>query len=214
MSQGVCLFDANQRVIVANQRYADLYGLPTASIAPGTTLRQILKWRVESGLHGDIDVEKFISEGIASFHREVSNVIDLTDGRSIAVLRKPLANGGLISTHEDITERRRVEVRIAHMAHHDTLTDLPNRMALRERLAKVLAAGAQGEGLAWISTASDWKTAGALSDSFDSIFTSLHLPIWGSFIRIVHLSLRPIHECLAGQLALQSCSKCPKMWIS
>jgi diguanylate cyclase (GGDEF)-like protein len=151
MSQGLCLLDADQRVVIANQRYADLYGLSHEHIAPGTPLRQILEARVAQGVYGDVDAEKFVNDGLASFHQEVSNVVDLADGRSIAVLSKPLANGGLISTHEDITARRRMEARIAHMAHHDALTDLPNRVALRERIDRVLKSGLQGQGLAILS---------------------------------------------------------------
>ena len=45
-----------------------------------------------------------------------------------------MADGGWVATYEDVTERRRAEARIAHMAHHDALTDLPNRVLFRERM--------------------------------------------------------------------------------
>ena len=68
----------------------------------------------------------------------------LADGRFISVLRKPMSDGGLVSTHEDVTEQRHAEARIAHLAHHDVLTDLPNRALLRERMEQALTAIQKG----------------------------------------------------------------------
>jgi PleD family two-component response regulator len=68
-----------------------------------------------------------------------SQLTALPDGRTIAVLNHPIAGGNWVATHEDITERRRTEKQIAHMARHDALTDLPNRVLLRDRLAHALA---------------------------------------------------------------------------
>ena len=53
------------------------------------------------------------------------------NGRTFAIVNKPLSDGGWLATHEDITERQRTEERIVHMARHDALTDLPNRVLLR-----------------------------------------------------------------------------------
>ena len=63
----------------------------------------------------------------------------MKDGRSIVVKHQPMADGGWVATQEDITEQRRVEAQIAYMAHHDALTDLANRVLLRERLQAALA---------------------------------------------------------------------------
>ena len=66
---------------------------------------------------------------------------ELADGRILSVCYRIIAGGGWVSTFEDITERRRNEARIAHMARHDALTDLPNRMALREHGLDMLGLG-------------------------------------------------------------------------
>jgi diguanylate cyclase (GGDEF)-like protein len=108
MSQGLCLFDANQRVVLANDRYAEIYGLSPDHVKPGTTLRQIFEARAASGLYANIDIQKFVADGVAGFSDEVKQVVRLADGRFISVLRRPMSDGGLVSTHEDVTEREKL----------------------------------------------------------------------------------------------------------
>src|SRR5262249_61943960 len=64
---------------------------------------------------------------------------------SIVVVRQPMTNGGWVRTPEAITERRRAESQIAHMATHDALTDLPNRVMLRESLEQAVSRVKRGE---------------------------------------------------------------------
>ena len=60
------------------------------------------------------------------------------DGRILAVATRAMAGGGWVSTYEDVTEQRRAEARISHMARHDALTGLPNRLFFHERLEQSL----------------------------------------------------------------------------
>ena len=108
MSQGMCLFDSEQRVVFANRRFAEIYGLAPGEVKPGTTLRQILTARAARGVYNNIDAAKFVDEGVASFSEEVSQILHLADGRFISVLRRPMPDGGLVSTHEDVTEREKL----------------------------------------------------------------------------------------------------------
>ena len=63
------------------------------------------------GAYSNIDGAKFVAEGVASFGQEVSQIVHLADGRFISVLRRPMPDGGVVSTHEDITEREKLNAR-------------------------------------------------------------------------------------------------------
>lgn len=134
MTQGLLLFDANKRVVICNQRYIDLYGVSPDVVKPGCTLRDVLLHRIERGsVIDDVDaycerVERELAGGGKPF------ILTLVDGRSVQIIDRPMASGGWVSTHEDITERRRIDKQIEDMAHRDSLTDLPNRGAFQKHL--------------------------------------------------------------------------------
>ena len=151
MSQGVLLFDAEARLIFCSQRYFEIYGLPKEAAKPGCTLRDLLNHRIQAGTFSD-DPEDYIGmlmECIAE-GRTTTSVANLSDGRVISIVSKPVAGGGWLATHEDVTERQSAQARIIHMARHDALTDLPNRVLLRERLDHELKRVKRGECLAML----------------------------------------------------------------
>jgi diguanylate cyclase (GGDEF)-like protein len=141
MVQGLAMFDPAHRLVVANARYAEMYGLAQDEVTPGTTLNQILEYRIAKGyLAGRTDDELLKSMlDRAPAKNAAQYTSSLHDGRYIAVSVQPMADGGTVTTHQDITEQRRSEAKIAHMALHDALTGLPNRVLLNERLENALA---------------------------------------------------------------------------
>ena len=148
MPQGLCMFDEHQKLIVCNRHYAEIYGLKPEQTAPGTPLSEILKQRVAIGGYPDNDQDYSENRLRAVAERKpFYGVNELRDGRVIAISFQPTANGGWIGTHEDITERRTTEARIAFLAHHDALTKLPNRVRFREEVEKALSRVEDGETL-------------------------------------------------------------------
>ncbi len=150
MGEGLCMFDADKRLVVCNERYAKMYQLPPELLEVGTPHSAIIAHRVSHGiLRGDTGggaVEHKIS-ALAQLPADVisTRTDELADGRLICVTRQPLAGGGWVATHNDVTEQRRSEAKIAHMALHDTLTGLPNRALLNESLEHALTRTKRGD---------------------------------------------------------------------
>ncbi|MCA1478566.1 MULTISPECIES: EAL domain-containing protein [Bradyrhizobium] len=144
MVEGLCMFDAGKRLVICNERYARLYRLPPELLRAGTPHRDIIRHRVTSGIlegeASDFAAERQIARLEALPIHAVSSRIDaFADGRLICVTRQPMAGGGWVATHLDVTEQRRSEAKITYMAEHDALTELPNRVLLKARLEPALA---------------------------------------------------------------------------
>jgi len=113
MSQGLTMFDASARLIVCNKRFVEMYNLPEAAVQRGVTLQDLVRIRIANGVFPNeaYDPEKYVDAILANINRGITKTIvcKLSDGRAIAVVNQPMAGGGWVATHEDITEARRHE---------------------------------------------------------------------------------------------------------
>ena len=153
MSQGLCLFDADEKLVIFNPRFAEIYGMPPDKVKPGMTTRELMALAASSGDAADVDAEGTLALQRKLIHEnKAGSVVErLTDGRSISISLRPMPNGGFVVTFEDITERLAVEERIRHLAHFDVLTDLANRVTFYEQTESILAHLRRGESIAILS---------------------------------------------------------------
>ena len=140
MPIGLVMFDATKRLIVGNDRYREMYGLPRHVMTRGTHLRDMLVCRLQAGSFEGTDREEYIERILKLVEQRETNlrIVELDDGRAISIIHHPIDGGGWVGTHEDVTDRRKAEARIHHMARHDALTDLPNRNLFKEKIEQVL----------------------------------------------------------------------------
>jgi diguanylate cyclase (GGDEF)-like protein len=146
MSQGLCLYDGEHRLLVANRRFYEIYRLDPEAVRPGITFRELLLRSVAAGNHAPAVAEAMIAERLGFVARGEPGTAfqNLADGRVIAISHEPMPGGHWVVTYEDITERRRAEAQIAWLTRHDGLTGLANRLLLRERVEQVLGPGGRG----------------------------------------------------------------------
>lgn len=123
MSQGLCVFDANERLVVSNDKYATTYRLSKDLIKPGTAFQDILKFRIDNNVIMGDDPNKYLQERTSAVteRKSTTTIQRLTDGRVIIIAHCPLADGGWVATHEDITDLAKAEAmnqRLARIVEH------------------------------------------------------------------------------------------------
>ena len=180
--QGLVLYDDSARVTVCNQRYIEMFGLSPDVAKPGCSMHDLISHRKETGsFEGDV------GEFCASIIRNVAlgkithQIAEAADGRAILIVNQPLEAGGWVATIEDVTERKRADEKIAHLAHYDALTDLPNRVLFRQQLENALNKVQPGEQLAVLYID---------IDEFKSVNDALGHSVGDELLKAVALRLR------------------------
>lgn len=138
MSQGLCMFDAEGRTTLFNEKFAKTMGLPASSLE-GQSLLAILRMRKASGGFAG-DPEQFYAGILTDIRSGKSGyrLSELSSGRVLRIMEQPMQDGGWVATFDDVTEWRDVQAQLSHMAHHDALTDLPNRTKFYRKLEQAL----------------------------------------------------------------------------
>jgi diguanylate cyclase (GGDEF)-like protein len=134
MSQALCMVDASDRLVVYNQRFADLFALEVAPI-PGILFTDVIELASSARLK-QVHARQ---RGLPADGPAVGFVQDLTDSQTVSVSHQPIPEGGWVATYEDITQRRQAEAQITYLAHHDPLTGLVNRVFFGQQLDSALA---------------------------------------------------------------------------
>ena len=119
-----------------NQRFAELFALPSAGTGLGSTITEMIGAAGQAGETHAAFLNSIVERQLTYAAQQHSGdfISEDANGRALAVLHRPMPGGGWIATYEDVTERRGIEAHVRHIAHHDSLTGLPNRVLLRERL--------------------------------------------------------------------------------
>ena len=141
MTQGLCMMDGKMRVIVCNDRYVKMYGMSSAIVKPGATLREVLEHRRAIGqFSGDVDQYLAEIQGRIAKGEGQKLILSLSDGRKISLAERALEGGGWVATHDDVTEQYSAEQQRASMQAQDQRRAVIEAAigSFRERVESVL----------------------------------------------------------------------------
>jgi diguanylate cyclase (GGDEF)-like protein/PAS domain S-box-containing protein len=140
LPHGLCVFDRENRLVICNKRYVEMYGLTTEQTKPGTLLFDILDVGCAAG-NVSRDANECIKNRFTQAAQSPSSCFayELRDGRTFAVSCEPFPEGGWLAIHQDVTAQKQAESQIAYLARHDALTGIANRAVLQEKTEEASA---------------------------------------------------------------------------
>ncbi|EAQ36694.1 diguanylate cyclase/phophodiesterase [Nitrobacter sp. Nb-311A] len=139
MPHGLCMFDADGRLGVMNYCFGEMMHLPADFVHRNVGASELIAACVVAGAISSENGRAINSElENSQAGAMVTSDADLEQGRALSWTFQPMAGGGTVVLVEDITERRKAEARISHLARFDSLTDLPNRLSFRDEIERLL----------------------------------------------------------------------------
>jgi diguanylate cyclase (GGDEF)-like protein len=150
LGNGLSLYDRHARLVVCNQQFLDIYRLPPSLGKTGTSFRRILEARVVGNTHVGDDGVQYVADrmGAVREQRPLGGIHRLNSGQVISMTHQPMADGGWVSTHRDVTELFNMQAELTHLAYHDPLTGLPNRTLFYQRIGRAFDSIVETDGFA------------------------------------------------------------------
>jgi methyl-accepting chemotaxis protein len=140
MSQGLCMFDAGQRLVLCNRSYLKMYDLSPDVVKPGCTLRQLLQYRIKRGAF-TADPDQYIANLMASLAQgKPTHQVVETGELVVSMVNTPMPDGGWVVTHEDITAQHKAEHERASLSQQEARRRAADAAiaSFRERVEAVL----------------------------------------------------------------------------
>ncbi|MDQ2803763.1 MAG: PAS-domain containing protein, partial [Pseudomonadota bacterium] len=109
--QGICVFDGQQRLLLFNRHYAEMYGLDPAQLRIGMTLRDVVDLRYAAGTGPNMPPEQYATwrDRVGTAEQVTDSEVVLRNGSVHAIHHEPTDDGGWVASFDDITDRRRAE---------------------------------------------------------------------------------------------------------
>ncbi len=142
---GLCVFDGGHRLRMANHAFAEIYRLTPELVRPGMTLAEIVALREAANTVPAMAARDYVAwrRRVARNAGRIDSEVELRDGRIVAIVHQPTPDGGWVSTHEDVSRRRRQEHEARQLAWHDPTTGLASHALLAMRLEALARPGAE-----------------------------------------------------------------------
>jgi methyl-accepting chemotaxis protein len=177
MLQGLCMFDGQQRLVLCNSRYLQMYNIAPEKVSPGITLQQIVDMRFEAKSCPKMSKEEYLvwRDKIAVSDTQSETIVELMDGRIFRIRHQPMPGHGWVATHEDVTEQQKAEVQRALGMEQETRRSMIEAaiVSFRDGVETLLhtvttSVSAMRETASTLSTTADetaQRTAGAVKTS-------------------------------------------------
>ena len=140
MDQGLIMIDDTGHVPVYNRRALELLELPRDLLASRPHFHDVTRFQFGTGEFADVDeaFRQWVAAG-GFERRHHAYERRRPNGTVLEIRTVPLESGGAVRTYTDVTERHRAIERIEHMAHHDALTGLANRVLFLRDVEQAIA---------------------------------------------------------------------------
>jgi diguanylate cyclase (GGDEF)-like protein/PAS domain S-box-containing protein len=144
MSHGLCMVDAEGKLILTNYQVLRIFGLGEKDVEAGADMRVILRDLVRNGVLSRSEFKRLSQALFRNTDEDFVVPIETRDQRALEVTVQRIKSEGTVVVIQDITERRNAEAAIYRMVWFDPVTGLPNRRRFEEELSKALLSRQSG----------------------------------------------------------------------